>query len=92
MIEENKLNKYEKVYKNNLLTLNLFSIFLSFLFLSTFLLYFLSLIFFFLKTEHNLKEKLSTFFKSIYIRFKLFIFRKTNYPLFMILLTIARKD
>ena len=41
MMEKNKLNKFDEVYKNNLLTLNLFFIFLQFFFPSTIFLYFL---------------------------------------------------
>ena len=43
IIEGNKLNKFDESYKNNLLTLNLFFIFLNFFF--TFPLYFISLVF-----------------------------------------------
>ena len=41
-MEENKWNEFEKVYKNNLLILNLFLIFLHFFFPYTFVPYFVS--------------------------------------------------
>ena len=44
-MEKNKLNEFEKVYKINLLTLNLIFIFLHFFFSFIFPLYFLSFVF-----------------------------------------------
>ena len=52
IIEKNKLNEFKETYKNNLLILNLFLIFLHFFFSSTFPLHFLSLTFF-LKFSRN---------------------------------------
>ena len=45
IIKENEWKEFEKAYKNNLLTLNLFFIFLHFFFPFTFPLYFLFLLF-----------------------------------------------
>ena len=53
-MEESKWNEFEKEYKNHLLTLNLFFIFLLFFFPHTFPPYFFSLKFSI--TKHDLRE------------------------------------
>ena len=51
--KKKKRNEFKDVYKNNLLTLNLFFIFLTFFFSSIFSLYFLSLAFSFKFTKNQ---------------------------------------